>query len=104
MQCGLETECRLSPAQINEEASTSALDQHTAQQRAAQHDGQGPGRGSGNDMLVTPSRLSRASSAMCEESSQPAPPTPMSTAAECSSPPSMAAVYHVPEDGRPAGT
>lgn len=64
-----------------------------------------PGRGPATDMLATPSRLSRASSAMATESSSQAamPPTPTSIAAECSSPPSLAAVYSGRDDGRAAG-
>ena len=61
-------------------------------------------RGPATDMLVTPSRLSRASPAMmAQEAGQAMPATPLSTAAECSSPPSMAAFSYEQEDGRPSG-
>ena len=56
------------------------------------------------DLLVTQSRLSRASPAlMAQEAGQAMPATPLSTAAECSSPPSMAAFSYEREDGRPSG-
>ena len=83
--------------------SAAAPDAPAAQHSAAQHDAAAFPRPPSKDMLVTPSRLSRASSAMCGDASLPMPPTPMSTAAECSSPPSMAAVSHAREDGRAAG-
>ena len=61
-------------------------------------------RGPATDMLVTPSRLSRASPGMmAQEARQAMPATPLSTAAECSSPPSMAAFAYEQEDGRPSG-
>ena len=85
------------------EDTQAAADPQPAQHSAAQHDAAGFPRPPSKDMLVTPSRLSRASLAMGGDASLPMPPTPMSTAAECSSPPSMAAVSHAREDGRAAG-
>ena len=83
--------------------ASAVPDPPPAQHSAAQHDAAAYARAPSKDLLVTPSRLSRASSAMCGDASLPMPPTPMSTAAECSSPPSMAAVSHAREDGRAAG-
>lgn len=74
------------------------------QHGAAQHEAAAYARVPSKDMMATPSRLSRASSARCGDASQPLPPAPLSTAAERSSPPSLAAVAHAREDGRAAGT
>lgn len=97
------SEDRQDPLGVIQERFATALEPDSALHGVAG----GSGRGPANDMLFTPSRLSRASSAMCQDdvaAQQAIPATPMSTAAECSSPPSMAAVCHGRDEGRPAGT
>lgn len=82
---------------LHQGSASAAAEQDALQQSSG-------ARAPATDMLVTPSRLSRASPAMiAQEAGQAMPATPLSTAAECSSPPSMAAFAYEQEDGRPSG-